>query len=428
VNRTGAKCGFIEDFPVYDDSLDGTMNRRRERIMQDHRCTAWKLCLAFLLACPTALPAEEAECDPGPVRLVLPPVLYAVPGVEMNVYFDNVVLVIDPDDYVFDVTCQLGIQQHERWTYMPAAGDVGSYPLVIEVRDGQNQVIARAATKLEVVAAGAGEGRAVSALLIGDSLTHASIYSQHLLERCKQPGNPQLTLIGSHNPEGRPPENRHEGYGGWTALRFATHYTGVAREGDAKKRGSPFLYQDAQGKGKLDFARYLQDIGAKKAPEFVTIFLGPNDIFAATDETIEESIDTMLTNYDLLLAMVREVSAETRLGVMLPAPPAATQDAFGANYKTGQTRWQYKRNQHRLVERMLQRYGGRESDGIYLVPTQVNLDCMHNYPTATGKWNATAEAEGARLTNGVHPAASGYLQIGDTLYAWMKAQLGSPSQ
>ena len=41
--------------------------------------------------------------------------------------------------------------------------------------------------------------------------------------------------------------NRHEGYGGWTARRFATHFTGVARRGDYRKRGSPFLYKNADG-------------------------------------------------------------------------------------------------------------------------------------------------------------------------------------
>ncbi|NUQ60962.1 MAG: hypothetical protein HUU20_00630 [Pirellulales bacterium] len=381
------------------------------------------LLLSLLMAAPQTAFPEELPLLPGPVRLVLPPVIYAVPGVEMNVYFDNVVLVVDPNDYVFDVACSRGIHQSERWTYTPSADDVGSHPLMIEVRDGQNQVIARATTKIEVVPADAGGNRPVSALLIGDSLTNASVYSQHLLDLCKQPGNPQLTLIGSYNPEGQAPENRHEGYGGWTALRFATHYTGVARQGDSRKRGSPFLYENADGSKKLDFARYLKDIGAEKSPDFVTIFLGPNDIFPATDETLEETLDTMLANYDLLLAMVRGVSAETRLGVMLPAPAAATQDAFGANYKTGQTRWQYKRNQHRLVERMLERYGARESEGIYLVPTEVNLDSLHNYPTASGKWNVRAETEAARLNNGVHPAASGYRQIGDTLYCWMKAML-----
>ena len=101
-------------------------------------------------------------------------------------------------------------------------------------------------------------------------------------------------------------------------------------------------------------------------------------------------------------------------------PPAASQDAFGANYTTGQTRWQYKRNQHRLVERMLEHYGSRDAEHIHLVPTHVNLDCVHNYPTESVNFNADNELRGVRQNNGVHPALSGYDQIGDSVFAWLK--------
>lgn len=376
----------------------------------------------LLLAAGLASCAEPAQNMPGPVRLALPPVLYAVVGQEMNVYFDNVVLVVDPTDYVFDVTCPRGIQQAERWTCLAAPNEVGSCPFMLEVRDGQNTIIARATSRLEIVPADAGKDRNLSVLMVGDSLTHASVYPEHVLKLSKTPGNPRVKLLGSHHPDNTPPEIHHEGYGGWTAHMFAHHWTGVARQGRHTKRGSPFLYEDDAKQKKLDFARYLKDIGAAEPPDFVTIFLGPNDVYSAGDESIEAGIDTMLTAYDQLIAMVRAASPKTRIGVMLPVPPAGTQDAFGIDSRNGQTRWQYKRNQHRLVERMLARYAGRESENLFVVPTEVNLDCLHNYPSATVKANAHADVEITRLTNAVHPAASGYRQIGDTLFAWIKSQ------
>lgn len=380
------------------------------------------LIVTLSLLAPNALAAETAPDLAGPVRLVLPPVLYAVVGLEANVYFDNVVLVLDANDYAFDVTCARGRQQAERWTYTPAAGEEGSYPLVLEVRDGQNALLARATTRVEVLPADAGKDREVSILMIGDSLTQASIYPQHLLELCQPAGNPQVTLLGSHTPPGRSAEIRHEGYGGWTAEAFATRWTGEAGQGQGKKRGSPFLYEDANQQKQLDFARYLKDLGAEP-PDFVTIFLGPNDVYQANDDSIEATIDTMLKHYDALIAMVHRVAPQTRIGAMLPVPPAASQDAFGKAYGNAVTRWQYQRNRHRLVERMLAAYRDRESEGIFLVPTEVNLDCQHNYPTATVKWNLRSDSQGTRLVDSVHPAESGYRQIGDSLYAWLKSQL-----
>jgi lysophospholipase L1-like esterase len=358
------------------------------------------------------------------VRLLLPPVVYAVPDIEMNVYFDNVVCVVNPANYVFDVTCVKGIQQSERWTYIPTSSDGGEYELVLEVRDQENKVVAKSASILRVIAPDAGADRSLTQLCIGDSLTHASVYTARLLDLCRKPGNPHLKLIGTHHPDEKlPAENRHEGYGGWTAERFATHYSEIDRLKDYPNGGSPFLFMGSDGKPKLDFSRYLCEMNEGNAPDVVTIFLGVNDIFQATDDNIESTITKMLSHYDTLVEMVHAVDKNIRIGVVMVPPPAASQDAFGANYGCGQTRWQYKRNQHRLVERLLQYYGSREKENIYLVPVFVNFDSVHNYPTETVRCNSQNSQTRTRLNNGVHPAEEGYRQIGDTLYCWLKSRL-----
>jgi lysophospholipase L1-like esterase len=383
--------------------------------------------LSFHAGMSVAGPPERHvsnEVFAGKIRLILPKTIYAVPGVEMNVYFDNVVLAISPANYAFDVTCVKGTQQTERWTYIPVASDVGDYPFEIEVRDDQNKVIARAKSTLCVVPADAGAVRSITQLCIGDSLTHHSVYTEQLLHLFNQPGNPYLNLIGTHHPyENYPVENRHEGYGGWTAERFATYYTETARKGDAPTRGSPFLYPGSNGKPKLDFPRYLQEANQGKAPDVVTIFLGCNDVFHATDDDIESVVTKAVGFYDNLVVMIRSTCKNTKIGIVLIPPPAETQDAFGNNYGCGQTRWQYKRNQHHLVERLMQHFGNREKENIFLVPVFINLDCLHNYPCETVPCNAQTTQPTIRQNNGVHPATQGYRQIGDTIYCWMKYTL-----
>ena len=306
--------------------------------------------------------AEPAPAAPGtqlddPLRMALPPTIFAVAGIETNIYFDNVVLTLNTANYVFDVTCSKGKQQAERWTWIPAEADVGEIPLQLEIRDDQNRVVSRGNTTVNVSSTKSDKNKSLSLLLVGDSLTHASVYSQHLLDLSAKSGHRALTLIGSHCIEPTLGLNRHEGYGGWTAQRFATHYAETARQGDYAKRGSPFLYKQADGTVKIDFQHYCQDVNEGRFPDVMTIFLGPNDIFSYQDETIVAGIQEMLGHYDKLIEMVKAASPATRIGVMLPVPPAASQDAFGNNYANSQTRWQYKRNQHALLLAMMKRYG-----------------------------------------------------------------------
>jgi lysophospholipase L1-like esterase len=363
----------------------------------------------------------RATAEAGPVRLILPPVIPAVPGVEANLYFENVVLVVNPANYVFDVDCEKGTQQAERWTFTPKPEDAGSYGLKLRVIDQNNAVIAEADSTVQVVPAGTGKDKALTYLAIGDSLTHASVYTQTLLDHCDAPDTPALTLVGSHQPKNNP-LNRHEGYGGWTALRFATHYTGAPRVGVFHPWGSPFVYKTGENPPEIDFGRYCADYNGGAAPNFVTIFLGCNDVFHAVDENLETTIDDILKNMDLLIGMVHAQDSSTRVGLIAPVPPAGTQDAFGSNYNNGQTRWQYLKNQHRLLERMVAAYGGREAEGLSLIPAYINLDCHHNYPASEGPANARDTGSISRLNNGVHPNDAGYQQIGDSIYAWMLAR------
>ncbi|MBS0267057.1 MAG: hypothetical protein JSS02_34345 [Planctomycetes bacterium] len=382
-------------------------------------CAVWLCC--SVLPVWAAEPDAKSEDFPGKVRLAVPPVIYAVPGLEANVYFDNISLLLNPANYTFDVHTPKGIHQAERWTFVPKPADVGDHPWVVEVRDEQNELVARGRSVIRVIPSDRGAGQPRTLLCVGDSLTHASVYPQRLLSLCEQPGNPTLKLVGSHAPNAVLEKVRHEGYGGWTAHRFATHASGTPRAGDYAQRASPFLYPDGASRPTLDFQAYCKDVNGGAFPDFVTIFLGPNDIFSLTDATLEAGLTTILSYYDLLVEMIIKASPHTRVGIMLPVPPAASQDAFGANYATGQTRWQYRRNQHRLVERMLTQYGGRVADRIDLIPTHANLDCQHNYPVAEGPWNSATSLSATRQNNGVHPASTGYHQIGDSVYTWMKA-------
>lgn len=347
----------------------------------------------------------------GDLQLTLPPVVYAVPEVSMSIYHDNIVLTEVPQNYRFEFACDIGTNEEYRWTVKPSDRDVGDHPLTITVKGADGKVLEQAKTTLHVSPRKSGEGKALRLLIIGDSLTHASIYPNEIASLFSRPGNPTLTLLGTHKPAAVKPGVVHEGYGGWKWADFLTKYTaptpGATAGPLARKTTSPFIFPSADGKtGVLDLPRYFKEHCGNQPPDIVTFLLGINDCFAASPTAPDARINEVLDNADRLLAAFHQAAPKAILAVGLTTPPNSRQEAFTANYKNKYTRWGWKRIQHRLVQRMLERLSNREKDGIHLVPTELNLDPVEGYPN----------------NNGVHPNPVGYAQIGASFYAWMKSR------
>lgn len=370
-------------------------------------------------------PAEPSiDNFAGKVRLILPPVINATPGVECNLYFDNAVLTTNSDNYAFDVRCDVGLQMSERWAVTPTVDDAGEHPILVEVRNAANQIVARGESTVRVGLPPKTVMQPTTMLIVGDSLTEASIYPQQIVDLANGDGTRRLELIGTRGPKNMPPTGdvKHEGYSGWTANAFTLFSGPLSRSGYYKRgaTGSPFIYEAPDGKQSLDFARYCADVNDGKCPDLVTIGLGTNDVFNANDGNIGAELAEMVRHYDAIVNAIRKSSGQTRIGVQLTTPPTSSQDGF-RNYRGAgkQTRWQYRRNQHRMVEQLLAHYGGRESENIYVIPTYLNLDAAHGFPTARERISASSKEFTVRVTNGAHPTDAGYRQIGDAIYAWV---------
>lgn len=360
----------------------------------------------LLLACLFTTAALAGE-----LQLTLPPVVYATPDVPMSIYHDNIVLTEKPESYRFEFRCPLGTSEARRWTVKPTDKEIGDHPVEITVKDQAGQIIERGWLTLHISPRQAGEGKSLRLLIVGDSLTHASIYSNEIAKMLALPGNPQWTMIGTHKPAGAMPEVRHEGYGGWKWADFLTRFdpkpAGVTAGPLAKKTTSPFIYADEAQKPVFDLPRYFRENSVNQPPDIVTFLLGINDCFAANPDSPDAKITEVLANAEKLIAEFREAAPKALLAIGLTTPPNARQAGFTANYKDKYPRWGWKRIQHRLVQRMLEQFSGREAENIHLVPTELNLDPFDGYP----------------VNNGVHPNPVGYAQIGHSFYSWMKSRL-----
>ncbi len=343
------------------------------------------------------------------LQLTLPPVIYAVPNVQMSLYFDNVVLTPTPQEFNFFVDCGIGQTESRRWTVSPKASDVGTQPLTVRVEGSDGALLGTATTKLQVTAADAGNGKSVRLLIVGDSLTHASLYPNELSRLLQSPGNPKLTMLGTHHPPSAAEGVAHEGYGGWTWSRFVSHYEPLP---DLKQRkfSSPFVFLDPNEQPTLDVTRYINEHCDGEAPDFVVFLLGINDCFGAPaddPQAMDATIDGMFKHAETLLAEFRKAAPLAHFGICLTPAANARQEAFQANYQDKYTQWGWKRIQHRLVERQLEHFAEDSQRNLSLIPTQINIDPVDGYP----------------LDNAVHPNQHGYQQIGTSIYAWLKSRL-----
>ena len=373
------------------------------------RLIAW-LCLgvAVPLSAQPAKPVPPVPKDG--LSLTLPPAVYAVPGVPMNLHFANVVLTAPEARPAFAVECGIGQMLSNRWTLTATAAQVGKHPLSLRANLPSGGVQERAETVVQVVPADAGKSQDIALLIVGDSLTHASAYPNEIARLLTQPGNPKWRMLGTHRPASAATNVAHEGYGGWTWIRFNTLFN-PERPQPGYTNSSPFVAATGpQGKPQLDVASYIARHCGGRAPDFVTFLLGINDCFRLKSDdpaALDAGITQMLQQADLLLAAFRQAAPRAELGVGLTTPGNLRDAAFVANYKQQYTRANWRAVQHRLVERQLAHFAGREAQGIFIVPTELNLDVVAGYPD----------------NNGVHPNTTGYQQIGASFYSWLKWRL-----
>ena len=367
--------------------------------------------LRLFLASFVALPLPGAEPS---LQLTLPAVWHGAPGVPISVYFDNMVLTEHPENFRFEVKCDIGTTEARRWTVNPEDKDTGEHLMEVVVKDTRGQELERKRTKLLIAPRNAGADRELRLLIVGDSLTHATKYPNEIARLLSTAGNPRWTMLGTHQPASAAPGVAHEGYGGWTWAAFLTKFDPKPPEATAgppaKKSTSPFVFADAGGKGVLDVPRYIRQNCGNQPPDVVMFLLGINDCFRADPNdraAMEKTINAALDNAEELVTAFHKAAPKAVFAVGLTTPPNSREEGFEASYHGNFHRWDWKRIQHRLVQRMLERFGDRQMDNLHLVATELNLDPVDGYPN----------------DNGVHPNASGYAQIGASFYSWLKVWL-----
>lgn len=328
------------------------------------------------------------------VEILIPSQLHATEGVQLNIFWDNVIFSnISIKDLDIDVTCNRGNQYERGWRYIPGS-ETGTSAFSIIVRY-KGVILAEKSATINIQNA-AGGSTAIKILCIGDSTTAGGQYIS--LINNEFGSNPSVTFIGT---KGTSP-NLHEGTSGWAYANFVG-------------TSSPFYIG-----GQLDFAAYLTAGGwTMNTDDLITVHLGINDVF---NNGTESNMTTIMGRIETLIGVFRAAVPNIRICLLATIPPSISQDAFGTSYQNGRTLKEYLQNYRNYMRRLLADFDtpARRTDRIFVAQMNCNIDRTYNFPKTMIPANSRTSEEVVRWTNGVHPANSGYQQMGDSLWMFIK--------
>ncbi len=341
--------------------------------------------------------------------IYIPSIIYATEGVETNIYFDNVIFSNLPNDLLaIDITCSKGRQYEKFWRIVAAEEDAGETTFKIEIKfDGK--LLASKTSQLIISKRKAAEGKSVKVLCVGDSTTAGGQYVRIINTDYQSLANPSITFLGT---KGTAP-NFHEGRGGWKFSQYAGDGGATAKDA-----GNPFWNATTQ---QLDFKKYLAGNGyTLSANDLITVHLGINDVF---NDVSPSKLASIKADFDKMVAAFRAVIPGINIGLCLTIPPAISQDAFAKSYANGQTLNGYMENYKQLVEFLLTHYDTPQmkASRLYCIGFNHCIDRTYNFNKSTRVANARNNELVETWVNGVHPDDTGYYQMGDALYAFIKA-------
>ena len=369
----------------------------------------------------------------------LPATVFAVPGVECNVYYTRVFDSVVPQRYAFEALCETGSAFGDCWRLTPKAEQAGkSYRLVLNAWDDTG-LVAAGTTTVVVARAPTDEekGRRITLALLGASSTNCR-YPDQILRRMREAGFSGYTPVGSHcgssaSMERDPAKGAlHDGYGGYAWGTFLTRYAlavdeidniqAVAEreqlrsfgekipEGQQWRRAllrSP-LVRLVDGKKTVDVQAWFDKVNGGKAPDYILICLGGNGIFnGRPGEDMKEKVTREIQNARKLLSLLRAAAPETVIAVGGAFASSADQDSWGCNYGAIQSwffGWKSFNLYGREIERLCRELGDPK---IVYVPYSHGVDPLGSYP------------RGKKRGNALHATREGGLQMGDTLFAWL---------
>ena len=237
-------------------------------------------------------------------------------------------------------------------------------------------------------------------LNVGDSLTSYGDITKRI--------QANFTGLGSNIPVFNGSQGsglyKHEGRGGWALSTFVG-------------ASSPFYHN-----GALDIANYRSDIGLVDLLDFVTIQLGINDV-GNTVVKDNATLDFYMVNYKLLIDAFITDNPNCKVIIGLPSSDCNTIDGYGGIYNATAYKANYQVNIFNFRQKMIDNF----DNGIYnanVIIDIVGLQCdrYYGYKFQDKPISAAYPTMESVHSDCIHPAVSGYNQMGDSLFSIIQGE------
>ena len=320
------------------------------------------------------------------IGLIIPPKIYGVSGKEIAFYLNNVTL-NNLDNYIVRKAKGTGDLKSRNRIIYNIETNGWSDKTVMEIYNSNGNKIKDFEIPFKIVGTNANNSITKKCLFLGDSFIASSAITNELYELFKDDVM-NIKLLGTKGGT-----HKHEGRAGWSSYDYLATQS-------FNNSTNIFL-----NNGKFDFGYYLKQ-NSIDTPDWVFIQLGINDNWRPMNNT------TTVENIQTMINSIKSVSKNIKVGVALVCPPYLGKNGVDGKYSQIARLKQNKK----LINAF-----NKETEGIYIVPINSNLDAIYNFPMAETVVNSRSSEKIKECTDTTHPTNGGYPQIADSYYCFLKS-------
>lgn len=338
---------------------------------------------------------DTIESTSDQLLLNIPPIIYVVPGITIELYHKQIAWAGNLDNFHFKWTGAVGKAFKRKWSITATNAMVGSHPITCTVFDNNMKEVA--SKEFTCVIGTYSFSGVKNILTLADSLGNTTSTDKPWYKKVTQLTS-KIKFVGTRGLEAG---LMHEGRSGWTA----GHYLRAAEYTFEGEGVHPFWNPSTQS---FDFNYYKSQTGIN--PDAVQILLGTNGM--AIDPTINAN------NIKTIVDKIREADPNIPIFIMHTIY-RSNQDGIanqtsndGYTASSGVWKLEEDRKVFNLIQRLQDLMMGYQK--LVFVPLAHAMDSEYNYGNVATNVNPrNSNVKVDMPPESIHPAYEGYMQFAD---------------